>query len=193
MSNYVFINGQLYNSDVLAHHGVKGMKWGVRRYQNADGSLTAAGKRRARKADRTINYVETLRKNNKNNYDHNQQLAKDMYSKKKPEKLKKAQALNKAEYDTTEVFNNYRIAKQQAKKDARYKDSDAYKKAKAAYSKQRAQEIIYGQSGHLRIEQLKNIGYSEKKAKGKAAAEQMMVGAGLAALSIAYTYATSKY
>lgn len=30
----------------LAHHGVKGMKWGVRRYQNLDGSLTAAGKKR---------------------------------------------------------------------------------------------------------------------------------------------------
>ena len=30
----------------LYHHGVKGMKWGVRRYQNADGSLTNAGKKR---------------------------------------------------------------------------------------------------------------------------------------------------
>lgn len=30
----------------LAHHGVKGQKWGVRRYQNADGTLTDAGKRR---------------------------------------------------------------------------------------------------------------------------------------------------
>ena len=30
----------------LAHHGIKGMKWGVRRFQNADGSLTSAGKRR---------------------------------------------------------------------------------------------------------------------------------------------------
>ncbi len=30
----------------LAHHGILGQKWGVRRYQNADGSLTAAGKRR---------------------------------------------------------------------------------------------------------------------------------------------------
>ena len=30
----------------LAHHGIKGMKWGVRRYQNKDGSLTPAGKKR---------------------------------------------------------------------------------------------------------------------------------------------------
>ena len=30
----------------LYHHGVKGQKWGVRRYQNEDGSLTAAGKKR---------------------------------------------------------------------------------------------------------------------------------------------------
>lgn len=30
----------------LCHWGVKGMKWGVRRYQNADGSLTEKGKKR---------------------------------------------------------------------------------------------------------------------------------------------------
>lgn len=28
----------------MTHHGIKGMKWGVRRYQNKDGSLTTAGK-----------------------------------------------------------------------------------------------------------------------------------------------------
>lgn len=31
---------------ILIHHGIKGQKWGVRRYQNRDGSLTGAGKRR---------------------------------------------------------------------------------------------------------------------------------------------------
>lgn len=30
----------------LFHHGIKGQKWGVRRYQNEDGTLTTAGKRR---------------------------------------------------------------------------------------------------------------------------------------------------
>lgn len=39
-----------YNySNELYHHGIKGQKWGVRRYQNKDGSLTAAGKRNKKK------------------------------------------------------------------------------------------------------------------------------------------------
>lgn len=33
----------------LYHHGILGQKWGVRRYQNEDGSLTAAGRKRANK------------------------------------------------------------------------------------------------------------------------------------------------
>ena len=32
----------------IYHHGIKGQKWGVRRYQNKDGSLTPAGKKRQR-------------------------------------------------------------------------------------------------------------------------------------------------
>lgn len=33
----------------LEHHGILGMKWGIRRFQNKDGSLTEAGKKRAEK------------------------------------------------------------------------------------------------------------------------------------------------
>lgn len=37
--------------DYLMHHGILGMHWGVRRYQNEDGTLTAAGKRRKARMD----------------------------------------------------------------------------------------------------------------------------------------------
>ncbi len=38
-------------SDILVHHGIKGQKWGVRRYQNKDGSLTSQGKKRYQKVE----------------------------------------------------------------------------------------------------------------------------------------------
>lgn len=41
----------MWDESTLAHYGVLGMKWGVRRYQNKDGTLTAAGKKRAKSSD----------------------------------------------------------------------------------------------------------------------------------------------
>ena len=38
----------------LYHHGILGMKWGIRRYQNKDGSLTEAGKKRYLNSDGTL-------------------------------------------------------------------------------------------------------------------------------------------
>lgn len=62
-----------YN-DYLCHYGIKGMKWGIRRYQNEDGTLTAAGKKRAasqamKKAD------QEAREDRKNAYKNRRSLS----------------------------------------------------------------------------------------------------------------------
>lgn len=54
MDYVITSSGRLIPVNALCHHGIKGQKWGVRRYQNPDGSLTPAGKkRRVQNGDRT--------------------------------------------------------------------------------------------------------------------------------------------
>lgn len=71
---YVIINGE------LRHWGIKGMKWGRRRYQNADGSLTTAGKNRYYREADAAGYKDqsgtgaryrTTKKGKKERYDAN--------------------------------------------------------------------------------------------------------------------------
>lgn len=57
-SNYILTpDGELY------HYGVKNMKWGIRRYQNKDGSLTPAGKKRYAQQEAKLKEREQVIKN----------------------------------------------------------------------------------------------------------------------------------
>lgn len=52
-----------YRQTELYHHGIKGMKWGIRRFQNKDGSLTSAGK--SRYAEESAKTIQTNRDGSK--------------------------------------------------------------------------------------------------------------------------------
>lgn len=173
MSVYMIKDGELY------HHGVKGMKWGVKR-----------AKKRAARADRNIRRIEATRKNNRNILNTWNAEAREKYSgPKKAKRLKKVLARNEVAMDRAETINKYAIARNKAKKDKNYKNSAEYKKAKHNYSKMMTQDFIWGQQGSRTIDSLKKQGVSERKAKARVVAGNAAVVAlataavaGLAAL-----------
>lgn len=62
-----YIGSMPFGGDDIQHHGIKGMKWGIRRYRNEDGTLTDAGKKRYSQNDRLLykSYVRDAKKLNK--------------------------------------------------------------------------------------------------------------------------------
>lgn len=91
----------LYGPSYLAHHGIKGQKWGVRRYMNEDGSLTPAGEARYR----NTSYAKGL-----NRIDSD--VAKTIH-KKAVNEVKIQKAVNKGQ---TEKANELRKASEAADK-----------------------------------------------------------------------------
>lgn len=80
MADYIIRNGELY------HHGVIGMKWGIRRYQNKDGTLTAAGKKRYDKEMEKVKEQQKILKNKertKAKLDKLEAMKKDVADRKK--------------------------------------------------------------------------------------------------------------
>lgn len=98
MSEYYII----HSDDELHHHGIKGMHWGVRRYQNEDGSLTEAGKRRIKRLDNTMaKYAKRIEK--RSNRIRNRE--ESFNNSKRKQKLLIKKAKNEQKYESVKGKN----------------------------------------------------------------------------------------
>ena len=87
--------------NTIRHHGIRGMKWGVRRYQNRDGSLTPEGKKRY--SDGVTSHVKSMSDQELRDRINRLQLEKQYKSLLEPEGQKKVNRGKKFVQDIIET------------------------------------------------------------------------------------------
>lgn len=123
--------------EVLIHHGIKGQKWGVRRFQNEDGTRTQAGKRRERQAERQAAGSGKL-------FEENRSRAAQKY---KEAKAAEKKALNDYGPDTDiDEYDRKTNEALDARKQA-FKESKANFKANKTLGQKVANQLINGPIG----------------------------------------------
>ena len=147
----------IHYDSVIEHHGIKGQKWGVRRYQNPDGTLTPLGRKKLGRLERKVTKLEDTVKQSRSRY---MTLAKKKKNGTATSKeLREYAALSSSLRKTSSKFKKASAkfdARKQKFEESKQKFEESKQKVKTTEElvKSGTKEEILGRSGELTTQQL---------------------------------------